>query len=101
MPRLWHKRCSLQGAGWVFPGGRKSLQRLESRKRVRNRFRRIIMKRIVLMALLALALPLAAFATSQVDFTNSGGTLSRANAGLSLISSTLVGVNSVEWGVLH
>lgn len=53
------------------------------------------MKRIVLMALLALALPLAAFATSQVDFTNSGGTLSGSSAGLSLSGSTLVAVNGL------
>jgi hypothetical protein len=33
------------------------------------------MKRIVLMALLALALPLAAFGSNSVDFTNSGGSL--------------------------
>jgi hypothetical protein len=30
------------------------------------------MKRLVLMALLAMALPLAAFADNSVDFTNSG-----------------------------
>src|SRR5258708_23442610 len=100
MPRLGHKRCSFQGAGWVFPGGRKSLQRLESRKRVRNRFRRITMKRIVLMALLALALPLAAFATSQVDFSNSGGTLSGSSAGMSLSGSTLVAVNGLSGGLI-
>jgi len=53
------------------------------------------MKRIVLMALLALALPLAAFANSQVDFTNSGGTLSGSSAGMSLSGSTLVAVNGL------
>src|SRR3981081_4335910 len=53
------------------------------------------MKRIVLMALLALALPLAAFANSQVDFTNSGGTLSGSSAGMSLSGSTLVVVNGL------
>ena len=31
------------------------------------------MKRIVLLALIAMALPLAAFADNSVDFTNSGG----------------------------
>lgn len=41
------------------------------------------MKRIVLMALLALALPLAAFA-GNVDFSNAGGTLTGSSAGLSL-----------------
>jgi len=53
------------------------------------------MKRIVLMALLALALPLAAFATSQVDFTNGGGTLSGSSAGMSLSGSTLIAVNGL------
>jgi len=58
------------------------------------------MKRIVLMALLALALPLAAFATSQVDFTNSGGTLSGSSAGMSLSGSTLVAVNGLSAGLI-
>lgn len=46
------------------------------------------MKRIVLMALLALALPMAAFA-GQVDFTNNNGTLSGSNSGLTLTGSEL------------
>jgi hypothetical protein len=50
------------------------------------------MKRILWMALLALALPIATFASS-VDFTNSGGTLSGSNSGLSLTGSTLIAVN--------
>src|SRR5260370_1798122 len=53
------------------------------------------MKRIVLMALLALALSLAAFATRQVDFSNSGGTLSGSSAGMSLTGSTLISVNGL------
>ena len=51
------------------------------------------MKRILLMALLALALPMAAFASSQVDFTNSGGTLTGTSAGMTLSGSTLIAVN--------
>lgn len=51
------------------------------------------MKRIVLMALLALALPLAAFADNSVDFTNSGGILSGTSAGLTLSGSELIAVN--------
>ncbi len=54
------------------------------------------MKRIVLMALLALALPLAAFASSSVDFTNSGGTLSGSSAGMSLSGSELIAVNGLN-----
>jgi hypothetical protein len=52
------------------------------------------MKRIVLMALLALALPLAAFA-NNVDFTNHGGTLSGSSAGLTLSGSELTEVGGL------
>jgi hypothetical protein len=48
------------------------------------------MKRIALLFLLALALPMAAFATNSKDFTNAGGTLTGSSAGLSLSGSTLV-----------
>jgi hypothetical protein len=53
------------------------------------------MKRMVLMGLLALALPMAAFAgsTGTIDFSNQTGTLTGSTAGLSLTGSTLVGVN--------
>ncbi len=50
------------------------------------------MKRIVLMALLALALPMAAFAGS-VDFSNGNGTLTGSSAGLVLTGSELIGVD--------
>jgi hypothetical protein len=46
-----------------------------------------------LLALLSLALPLTAFASSSVDFTNSGGTLSGSSSGLSLSGSALIAVN--------
>ena len=52
------------------------------------------MRRVLLFALLALALPMAAFGSS-VDFTNSGGTLSGSSAGLSLTGSTLIAVNGL------
>jgi hypothetical protein len=52
------------------------------------------MKRIVVMALLALALPLAAFA-NNVDFTNHGGTLSGSSAGLTLSGSELTEVGGL------
>jgi hypothetical protein len=51
------------------------------------------MKRILWMALLAMALPLAAFADNSVDFTNSGGTLSGSSSGLTLGNSELIAVN--------
>jgi PEP-CTERM motif len=50
------------------------------------------MKRIVLMALLALALPVAAFAT-EIDFTNSGGSISGNSAGLTLSGSELIAIH--------
>ena len=56
------------------------------------------MKRIVFVALLALALPLTAFASSQFDVANSGGTLTGSSAGLTLTGSvvtTVVGLGSL------
>jgi len=47
------------------------------------------------LLLLALALRVAGFASS-VDFTNSAGTLSGSNAGLSLSGSTLIAVNGLD-----
>jgi len=57
------------------------------------------MKRMVLMALLAMALPVAAFA-NQVDFTNSHGTLSGSSAGLSLTGSELIAIDGLNGGGL-
>lgn len=54
------------------------------------------MKRMLLMVLLTLALPMAAFASNSVDFTNSGGTLSGSSAGLSLSGSELIAVNGLN-----
>ena len=54
------------------------------------------MKRIMLTVLVALALPMAAFASSSVDFTNSGGTLSGSSSGLSLSGSVLIAVNGLN-----
>jgi|SRR5580700_1879718 hypothetical protein len=61
------------------------------------------MKRIVLMALLALALPMVAFAgsTGTIDFTNEGGTLTGSSAGLSLTGSTLIGVDPWNGSALN
>jgi hypothetical protein len=52
------------------------------------------MKRVLWLAVLALALPLTAFADS-IDFTNSGGILAGSTSGLSLTSSALVAVNGL------
>jgi hypothetical protein len=54
------------------------------------------MKKMLLLAVLALALPTAVFAGSGVDFTNSGGTLSGTNSGLSLSGSVLVAVKGLN-----
>jgi hypothetical protein len=54
------------------------------------------MKRILWMSLLVFALPMAAFATSSVDLTNSGGTLTAStgsNPTLSLSGSELIAFN--------
>jgi PEP-CTERM motif-containing protein len=53
------------------------------------------MKRIFLIALVAMALPLAAFANSSVDFTNSGGILSGSADGMSLSGSELIAINGL------
>ena len=59
-----------------------------------------MVKKLLLLAVLALALPVAAFANSGVDFTNSGGTLSGTISGLSLTGSVLVAVNGLNGGGL-
>jgi hypothetical protein len=58
------------------------------------------MKKLVFLAVLALALPIAAFADGGVDYTNSGGTLSGSNSGLTLSGSALIGVNGFNGGGL-
>lgn len=58
------------------------------------------MRRTALLVLLALALPMAAFANSSIDFTNSGGTLVGANGGMTLSNSTLIAVNGLGGGGL-
>jgi hypothetical protein len=52
------------------------------------------MKKLILLAVLALALPTAMFAGSSTDYTNSGGTLSGSSAGLSLSGSVLIAINN-------
>jgi len=59
-----------------------------------------MVKKLVLLAVLALALPLAAFASSSIDFSNNGGTLSGSASGLSLAGSTLIGVKGLNGGGL-
>jgi hypothetical protein len=52
------------------------------------------MKKMLLLFLLALALPMVAFADNSVDFTNAGGTLSGSSAGLSLSGSALIAMGT-------
>jgi hypothetical protein len=59
-----------------------------------------MIKRTAFLAILALALPLAAFAGSSVDFTNNGGTLSGSSSGLTLTGSTLIAVTGLGGGVI-
>jgi hypothetical protein len=54
------------------------------------------MKKILLLAVLALALPMAAFANNSIDFTNSGGALIGSNAGMSVTGSELIAVNGLN-----
>jgi hypothetical protein len=54
------------------------------------------MKKTLLLAVLALALPTAVFAGSSVDYTNFGGTLSGSSSGLTLTGSTLIAVNGIK-----
>jgi len=51
-----------------------------------------MLKKAVLLTVLALALPIAALASSQIDFQAQNGTLSGSDAGLSLTGATLIGV---------
>ncbi|PYV96248.1 MAG: hypothetical protein DMG89_18315 [Acidobacteria bacterium] len=57
------------------------------------------MRRVVLMVALALALPTAALADSILHYTNSSGTISASDSGLSL-TSTLVSVQTFPGGPL-
>jgi hypothetical protein len=56
------------------------------------------MQRFLVIALLALALPLAAFA-GTVDFSNSGGTLTGSNAGLTLSNSEIIQATGLGTGL--
>jgi hypothetical protein len=58
------------------------------------------MRRVLLLVLLALALPTMTWASSSIDFTNSGGTLSSSSSGLSLSGSTLIAVKGLNGGGL-
>jgi hypothetical protein len=58
------------------------------------------MKKILLLAVLALALPTALLAGSSVDYTNSGGMLAGSSSGLTLSGSALIVANGLNGGGL-
>ncbi len=51
--------------------------------------------KVLLMLILALALPIAAFADSDISFTSNGGTLNGSSFGMSLVGSQLVGISGL------
>jgi hypothetical protein len=59
-----------------------------------------MIKNSVFLTILILSLPLAVFADNNVDFTNSRGTLSGTNSGLTLAGSTLIAVNGLGSGLI-
>ncbi len=54
-----------------------------------------MLKKIALLLILALALPLAAFASSSIDISNAGGVVSGNSSGLTLTGSTLFKYGSI------
>jgi hypothetical protein len=54
-----------------------------------------MVKKIVLLVVLALALPLAAFASSSIDIANAGGIIAGNSSSLSLTGSTLFKFGSI------
>jgi hypothetical protein len=59
-----------------------------------------MIKNSVFLTVLILSLPLAVFADNNVNFTNSRGTLSGTNSGLTLAGSTLIAVNGLGGGLI-
>ena len=55
-----------------------------------------MVKKIAVLVVLALALPLVAFASSSIDVANAGGVISGNSSGLSLTGSTLFKVGGIE-----
>ena len=53
------------------------------------------MRRVLLLVLLALALPATTWANSTIDLTNRGGTITGSSASLSLTGSVLIAYGSV------
>lgn len=62
--------------------------------------RKAVLPTLLLMSVLFIMLPNPALANSDVDFSNSGGTLSGSNAGLSLSGSLLIAITGFNGGGL-
>ena len=60
----------------------------------------LMINKLVFLTVLTLVLPLAAFAGSSVDFTNSGGNLTGTSSGLTLTGSALVAVDGLGGGLI-
>jgi PEP-CTERM motif-containing protein len=59
------------------------------------------MKKILVLAVLALALPMAVFASSSIDYSNSGGTLTATTTGgLTLTGSDLSEIRGFPGGII-
>src|SRR6266481_3862454 len=102
---LWHAGCSYPSADFcIFPPSDAKFPKSHPPRLVRfGTFlggSKFMFKKVLLLAVLALALPMAAFASGGVDFTNVGGTLSGNASGLSLSGSTLALVNGLYGGGL-
>ena len=54
------------------------------------------MKRVAILMLLALALPVATWASSSIDVVNVGGTLAGSSSGMTLSGSTLIKVDGIS-----
>ena len=59
-----------------------------------------MVKKVLLLAVLALALPMAAFASGNIEFQSSGGSLTGGASGLSLSGAVLTQVNALYGGGL-
>src|SRR4029077_10058090 len=57
-----------------------------------------MVKKVLLLAVLALAPPLADFSSSDIDVTSFGVTVTGSNAGLSLTGSNIIMVNGLYGG---
>jgi hypothetical protein len=95
---LWHPICSIGSGAVACWGDREGLKPSASGFTDSELTEGCLMKRLLLLAALALALPLSAFAGS-VDFANLNGTLVGSAAGLTL-TSTLTQVDGFNGGGL-